>query len=133
MENLYLTVPEVAKELDMTPDGVYKLIERGKLPAVRRSERGLRISRVVLEAYQRRLLRGGKPPEISYIDDPVSPATLLQEFIAETGMRPKEWENRWKTDQIDDTADNMRLTIRALALLASDHDKIVQKKMVHAG
>ncbi len=55
MQSAYLTVPQVAAELDMSPDGVYKLIKRGRLPAIRRSERGLRVSRVALAAYLRRL------------------------------------------------------------------------------
>jgi len=55
MQTAYLTVPQVAAELDISTDGVYKLIKRGKLPAIRRSERGIRISRVAFDAYQRRL------------------------------------------------------------------------------
>jgi Nucleotidyltransferase domain. len=54
-QGVYLTVAEVATELNMSPDGAYKIIKRGKLQAVRRSERGIRVSMVALDAYRRRL------------------------------------------------------------------------------
>ncbi|HUN79680.1 MAG TPA: helix-turn-helix domain-containing protein [Solirubrobacteraceae bacterium] len=64
MDTAYLTVSEVAAELEISTAGVYKLIQRGKLPAIRRSERGLRVSRLALTAYQRRLQDGFQPPAV---------------------------------------------------------------------
>jgi len=115
MQTAYLTVPQVAAELDITTDGVYKLIKRGKLPAIRRSERGIRISRVAFDAYQRRLRNSETPsaptPELNTEMD-----GLHAEFERDTGLPPHEWERRWKAEEIEDSAENMRLTIRALTL-----------------
>jgi excisionase family DNA binding protein len=119
MESAYLTVPQVAAELDMSPDGVYKLIKRGKLPTIRRSERGIRISRVALAAYLRRLQQG----EVSdALEQEVSMdvGQLRAGFERETGCSPREWERRWKAQEIEDSAENMRLMIRALGLLAAE-------------
>lgn len=115
MQNAYLTVPQVATELDISTDGVYKLIKRGKLAAIHRSERGMRVSRVALYAYQRRL-RNGKTPPVSTPEPNVEMDELHAEFERDTGLTPREWERRWKAEEIEDSAENMRLTIRALTL-----------------
>jgi len=112
----YITVSAVADELGMSKSGVYKLIERGKLPAIRRSERGLRVPRVALDAYKRRFQGRGPsvPPAV------VSTATLEESraaFERETSLSPAEWERRWKAEQFEDSAENMGLAIRALGLL----------------
>jgi excisionase family DNA binding protein len=112
----YLTAAEVAAELGISRHGVYKLIERGKLKAIRRSERNLRVSRLALDAYRRRLNNGA--PAVEVVDTVDVPAEVAA-FERETGMSPVEWERRWKADRIEDTAENMRLTIRALALRAA--------------
>lgn len=112
----YLTASEVAEELGISTSGVYKLIKRGRLPAIRLSERGLRVSRLALEAYQRRLQRGGSDlPPIRYSNKSI--AELQAEFEAETGMSPSEWEQRWQAEQIEDSAENMRIAVRAMSLL----------------
>jgi excisionase family DNA binding protein len=122
MQSAYLTVAEVASELGISKDGVYKLIRRGKLPAIRRSERGLRISRLALDAYQRRLQDGGvRLPPIEHRS--ASLDELRVEFERETGLSPAEWEQRWKADQIEDSAENMALAIRALGLLLYAQDE----------
>jgi excisionase family DNA binding protein len=116
MQFPYLTASEVAEELGMSTDGVYKLIKRGKLPAIRRSENSLRVSRLALEAYQRRLQDGNiDMPPIEYSN--TTPHELRAEFEQETGLSPSEWESRWKADQFEDSAENMNLAIRALSLL----------------
>jgi excisionase family DNA binding protein len=119
MQSAYLTVPQVAAELGMSSDGVYKLIKRGKLPAVRRSERGLRVSRVVLAAYLRRL-RQGEVPDVGIQEVGLGVDQLRAEFERETGLSPREWERRWRADELEDTAENMRLAIRALGLLLAE-------------
>lgn len=138
MPGAYLTVPQVAAELDMSPDGVYKLIKRGRLPAIRRSERGLRVSRVALAAYLRRLrqrevgrrvggvLQGDAAVDVSDAqarEEGEANANLAQlraEFERETDLSPHEWERRWKADELEDSAENMRLAIRALGLLVAE-------------
>jgi excisionase family DNA binding protein len=124
VQTAYLTVPQVAAELNISTDGVYKLIKRGKLPAIRRSERGIRVSRISLDAYQRRLHRGETPnaptrESTAELDD------LHAEFEPDTGLSPREWEHRWKAEEIEDSAENMRLTIRALTLhLAGRQERV---------
>lgn len=112
----YLTAAEVAAALGISRQGVYKLIERGKLKAIRRSERNLRVSRLALDAYRRRL--NGPVPATPVVDN-VDVAAERAAFERDTGIPPAEWERRWKADEIEDTAENMRLTIRALALRAA--------------
>jgi excisionase family DNA binding protein len=110
-----MTASEVAEELGISKSGVYKLIQRGRLPAIRRSERGMRVSRLALEAYQRHLRGGGAIPPIKYSNK--NPNDLLVEFEADAGMSPTEWERRWKSEEIEDSAENMSLTVRAMSLL----------------
>ncbi len=99
---------------------MYKLIKRGKLPAIRRSERGMRVSRAAFDAYQRRL-RHGEPSLASTAQARTAEANVeielgRVEFERETGCSPREWERRWRTEEIEDSAENMRLAIRALTL-----------------
>lgn len=121
MQNAYLTVPQVAAELDISTDGVYKLIKRGKLPAIRRSERGMRVSRVAFDAYQHRL-HHSETPATPTPGPNIDVDLLNAEFERDTGLTPRTWERRWKDEEIEDSAENMRLTIRALTLnLAEQH------------
>jgi excisionase family DNA binding protein len=110
----YLTIPEVAAELRMTASGVYKLIQRGKLPAVRHSERGTRITRWALDAYQRRL--NGDGPELARPRHTTDLATLRDQFVTEAGRSPEDWIARWKRNLVEDTAENSSRLVRALGL-----------------
>ena len=122
MQNAYLPIPQVAVELDISTDGVYKLIKRGKLPAIRRSERGMRVSRAALDAYQRRLHNGDMPS--AFTPKPNTDMnTLHTEFERDTGLSPREWERQWKAEEIEDTTENMRLTIRAMTLHLAQQQK----------
>jgi excisionase family DNA binding protein len=122
MQTAYLTIPQVATELDISADGVYKLIKRGKLPAIRRSERGMRVSRAAFDAYQRRLHNGDMPS--AFTPKPNAEMNALHtEFERDTGLSPREWERRWKAEEIEDSAENMRLTIRALTLHLAQQQK----------
>ena len=113
-QTLNLTVPQVGERLGMTPDGVYKLIQRGKLDAVRFSARKTRVSQEALDAYiaqhqatvQRfrdRTPRG-------------DPRVLRERFLEQTGQTPEQWLAAWKRDDIADTAENGQLLVRAVAL-----------------
>jgi excisionase family DNA binding protein len=110
----YLTIPEVAETLGMSTDGVYKLIKRDKLPALRLSERGLRVTRWALDAY-RESLNGGRP-DTSLPDDTYDVDELLSAFEEQTGMAPEEWITAWKSDMVADSAENNALLVQALAL-----------------
>ena len=124
----YLTITEVADTLGITTDGVYKLIKRDKLPALRLSERGLRVTRWALEAY-RESLNGGEP-DTSLPDDTFDLDELSLAFEEQTRMSPEDWVTAWKHDEVEDTAANNALLVQALALReqrAGDrHDWIVE-------
>jgi len=128
MQSAYLTVPQVAAELDITTDGVYKLIKRGKLAAIRRSERGMRVSRVAFDAYQRRLHNGDETPSVSPSEPHIELDGLQAEFENDTGLTPREWERKWKAQEIEDSAENMRLTIRALTLHLAKQQRTATRK-----
>jgi excisionase family DNA binding protein len=123
MQSAYLTVPQVAAELDITTDGVYKLIKRGKLPAIRRSERGMRVSRMAFDAYQRRLHNNAETPSVAPSEPSSELDGLQAHFEHDTGLTPREWERKWKAQEIEDSAENMRLTIRALTLQLAAQQK----------
>jgi excisionase family DNA binding protein len=112
-DSRYLTVAQVAETLGITPDGVYKLISRNKLPAVRRSERGLRVTRLALEAYRKSLGRG---PDASLPQEAVDAPALRATFETETGRSPEEWVAAWRRDEIADSAENDARLVQALAL-----------------
>jgi excisionase family DNA binding protein len=110
----HMTVPQVAKALQMSPDGVYKLIRRGKLKAVRISERKTYVSRLALDAYRRRL--NGEGPDTTRPRSGASAADLRLDFERETGLTPEKWIGEWKRDRIEDSAENMQLLVRAVGL-----------------
>ena len=113
----YMTVAEVAAELGMSTSGVYKLIQREKLRAIKRSERKTVVARIALDAYRRRLKYGPPTPPPLVVED-VDLATRVQRFRDATGAEPEEWMEAWKADLIEDSAENMRHMIRALGILA---------------
>lgn len=111
----YLTVPEVAEELDCTTRNVYKLINGGKLPALRRSERKTLVPAQALRAYQQRL--NGSSPSISTRRRRVSRDELQAIFDESAGGRsPQEFYEAFKRGEIDDTSENMTLLVQAVAL-----------------
>ena len=50
-EKGWLTVPEVAEELQIPRSRAYELIQRGELPAVRIGQRSIRVNRTELERF----------------------------------------------------------------------------------
>jgi excisionase family DNA binding protein len=128
IDDLLLTIPEAAARLQMTPDGVYKLVQRGKLKAVRLSARKTRISRHALERY----INATQAWVDRYLDDaPVTDLNALRAtFVATAGVSPEEWLTRWKRDEIADTPENMRMLVQAIALhgaelgLSLDHPDV---------
>ncbi len=86
-ETDYLTVPEVAQRLGMTPDGAYKLIQKGKIGAVRLSERKLRVPVAAFDRYtvelQHRIKRDSANPKLASAD------VLGKTSSPRSGRRPK--------------------------------------------
>lgn len=117
----FLTAGEVAEELGMTRDGVYKLVRRGKLKAIRRSERQMLVSRLALDAYRRRL--EGQGPDTRRPHGRHSLAELRAAFQRDTGRTPEDWIADWKTGDVEDSADNVRLTVQALGLRGEGSDE----------
>lgn len=123
-----MTVEEVAVELDISASGVYKLIERGKLKAIRRSERGVRVSVIALEAYRRAIntpsVKAQRPRAVATRDG------LAASFEAHTAMSPQSWLAAWKRDEIEDSPEHMRSTMAALALVGWDHIPDAQRAAI---
>lgn len=117
-----LTVAEVAKELGISDDGVRKLIRRGRLRASRRSAHQTRVSRLALAAYRAEINRPIEPMQVIYVD---SLPDLLSDFVADAGMDPAAWTDRWRAGDFEDTAENMALLVRAVGLEAMLRDASV--------
>jgi len=113
----YLTPAEVGREIDMSADGVRKLVRKGQLKALRLSARKIVIPRPALAAYQRRV-NGERPVEFQMpaVGDPDE---LAREFQEATGRDPAGWIAAWKGDEIEDSADNMALMAQASAICAA--------------
>src|SRR5437660_10724271 len=101
----YLTVAEVASELRMSDDGVRKLIRKGKLKALRLSERRTIIPRAALGAYQRRV--GGEAEVQFQMPELGDPGKLAELFERATGYSPEAWLLAWKHEELEDSSENM--------------------------
>jgi hypothetical protein len=115
----YLTPAQTATELGMKDaHGVYKLIKRGKLPAIRVSEGRWAVARWALDAYKDRL--AGRGPDLHFaVTPPEEIAARRERFKEETGLTPDTWVRRWKANQIEDNAENEDLLMKALQLRKS--------------
>jgi excisionase family DNA binding protein len=113
-QTIHLTVAQVAERLGMTPDGVYKLIQRGKLAADRVSERKTRVSQDALDQFVRtqqnavRRFRAATPAQNLH--------ELRERFEVQTGRSPESWLKAWKSEELDDTPESMQVLVRAIAL-----------------
>jgi len=61
MSDVYLTIWEVAKRLQVSDDKVRSLMRTGKLAAIRIGHRTVRISEATLEAYMQSINRKATP------------------------------------------------------------------------
>src|SRR5437763_116360 len=105
----YMTVADVAREIDMTPDGVRKLIRSGKLKALRLSERKIVVPRAAFAAYQRRL--SGETRARFEAPPIADAAAMAAQFERTTGLAPEQWLAAWKREEIEDSVDNMVLMV----------------------
>jgi excisionase family DNA binding protein len=113
-----LTVGEVADRLQMTPDGVYKLIQRGKLEAVKLSERKTRVPEDAFNRYYARL-EAWADRYLAAIPR-ITAEQARTEFEAATGQTPEAWLTAWKRDELEDTPENMSLLIRVSAIRSAE-------------
>lgn len=109
----YMTVPEVAAFLGISLSGAYKAIERGRMQAFRRSPRQTLVTRHAAEAYRDRGLPAAAPEALSL-------AELRRRFEAETGMTAREWQDRWKRGEIEETPTTFGVGMTSLTILAAE-------------
>lgn len=112
LDSRYLTVPQVAAELQMDVSAVYKMCKSHELPSVRFGK-SVRIPRLAYERYLQRLEDGG--PQAATLDA-LDPKDDREGFREATGHDPETWIEEWRSGCIPDTPENTRLAIRALAL-----------------
>ncbi len=112
LDTRYLTVPQVAAELQMDSSAVYKMCKSQQLPSVRFGK-SVRIPRLAYERYLQRLETGR--PEPVQRDSPDS-RDQREGFRDATGCDPETWIDGWRSGSIPDTPENTRLAIRALGL-----------------
>jgi len=113
LDSRYLTVPQVAAELQMDSSAVYKMCKSQQLPSVRFGK-SVRIPRLAYERYLQRQ-EGGRPKPLVEHDSPGS-KDQLEDFRTATGHDPETWIDRWRSGNIPDTPENTRLAIHALGL-----------------
>jgi excisionase family DNA binding protein len=112
LDSRYLTVPQVAAELQMDVSAVYKMCKAQQLPSVRFGK-SVRIPRLVYDRYLQRL-EGGLPNPLKL--DALEEQGQLEDFRDATGHDPETWIERWRSGSIPDTPENTRLAIHALGL-----------------
>lgn len=112
LDSRYLTVPQVAAELQMDSSAVYKMCKSQQIPSVRFGK-SVRIPRLAYERYLQRLERR-RPKPLEH-DSPGS-QDQLEDFRDATGHDPETWIDGWRSGNIPDTPENTRLAIHALGL-----------------
>jgi excisionase family DNA binding protein len=114
-DSRYLTVPQVASDLQLDVSAVYKMCKAKELPSVRFGK-SVRIPRLIYERYLERL-EGAGPERLEH-EEIAAPGrdTQLARFRAGTGKDPEVWIEEWRSGEIPDTPENTRQAIRALAL-----------------
>jgi excisionase family DNA binding protein len=120
-DQLFLKPSEVARRLSVDRSTVYRWMDDGTLPSVWVGPQSRRIPAGALEVYLQRRQPGGEERERSEIAELIkqvssSTSQASSEFEHETGMSPNEFSDRWRQSDIEDTAENTRLALRALAL-----------------
>jgi len=113
----YLRVREYAARFSLSESAVYKKIERGEINAIRIGK-AVRIPSSEMERYlspMRVLQERGAPPDGEAHDL----GARVVHFEQECGRSPVEYVRAWRTGEVDDTPENARLAIEALALRAA--------------
>jgi excisionase family DNA binding protein len=112
LDSRYLTVSQVATELQMDVSAIYKMCRSRQLPSVRFGK-SVRIPRLAYERYLQRLERGHLEP---LEHDSSSSQDQLEDFRDATERDLETWIDGWRSGSIPDTPENTRLAIRALGL-----------------
>lgn len=115
-----LSIPEVAEELQMTSAGVYKLVQRGKLPVERLSARKTRVKREVLDAY---IARHNETVDKLAAQGAPDQARLREAFTVRWDMTPEAWIAAFRRGEIEDTSANMDALVQAAALRTAPDER----------
>lgn len=111
----YLVLEQVADALGIGHDEVLGLVEDGKLPVVHLSESKTVVTGAALAAYRRR--QAGEEPSLPPVPQAMTDiAGGIAAFHKDTGHTPSEWLRRWHRDELEDSDNNMALTVLAGAL-----------------
>jgi excisionase family DNA binding protein len=122
MDEHYIRVRAYAERFDLDESTVYKKIERGEIKAIRIGKT-IRIPSSELERYlnpvsalgEEGAARDGKPHNFQ---------ESVARFEAQAGCSPVDYAEAWRTGQIEDTPENARLAIEALALRETLHQAL---------
>ena len=108
LDRHYWKPRDLAAHLDLDPSTIYKKIETGEIRAIRIGVKALRIPKEEVE----RILAGvaEKRSEAHALADRVA------RFEERTGKEIGEFIEQWRSGQIQDTPENAREAIEALAL-----------------
>ncbi|HEY7953124.1 MAG TPA: helix-turn-helix domain-containing protein [Solirubrobacteraceae bacterium] len=104
----YWKIKDFAEHFGLDRSTVYNKIERGEIRAIRIGKTALRIP---TEEVQRVLDSFVEPRE-----QPHDLEAREQDFLARTGHSPAEFARAWREARIEDTPQNARDAIEALAL-----------------
>ena len=116
VELQYLTVAEAADLLGISVSGVQKAIQRGQLPVLQFSPRRRRVTRLAVEAYRTRGQRVYKTP-IDDVDE------MRRAFEAETGLTAREWQDRWRRGELEETFETYRRGSASMFILAVEAEE----------
>ena len=104
----YWKIKDFAEHFDLDRSTVYNQIERGEIRAIRVGKTALRIPTDEVK----RILNGFVEPH----EQPHDLDARTQEFQARTGRTPADFVAAWREGKIEDTPQNAREAIEALAL-----------------
>jgi excisionase family DNA binding protein len=104
----YWKIRDFAEHFGLDRSTVYNKIERGEIRAIRIGRTALRIPTEEVQ----RILEGFVAPR----EHPQDLRARAQDFQARTGRSPAEYAAAWREGEIEDTPQNARAAIEALAL-----------------
>jgi excisionase family DNA binding protein len=104
----YWKIKDFAEHFGLDKSTVYNKIERGEIRAIRIGKTALRIPTTEVQ----RVLDSFVEPR----EQPHDLLALTEDFQARTGRSPADFADAWRAGKIEDTPQNARDAIEALAL-----------------
>jgi excisionase family DNA binding protein len=108
LDRQYWKIRDFAEHFGLDRSTVYNKIERGEIRAIRIGRTALRIPTEEVQ----RILEGFVAPR----ESPEDPQARIRDFKARTGRSPVDYVAAWREAEIEDTPQNARAAIEALAL-----------------